>query len=223
MGVPFECRIEPFSELPEGFIFPQALGAFSYSMSALASWVRIGRYCSLASGISWMGTNHPSDWASTSPAFHQSQDHAALKGFRETYGDYEPPEFPIPDRTITLGHDVWIGDQAMIASGVTIGHGAVVGARTLVLKDVPPYAVVVGQPARILRFRFDEALIARFLAAQWWRFSPALIGRLPVTDPQAFIEAFEEMVERDAPTPMAPAALSTADLLAACAPKPALE
>ena len=101
--------------------------------------------------------------------------------------------------------------------------GAVVGARTLVLKDVPPYAVVVGQPARILRFRFDEALIARFLAAQWWRFSPALIGRLPVTDPQAFIEAFEEMVERDAPTPMAPAALSTADLLAACAPKPALE
>lgn len=213
--VPDVCRIEPFTEIVEGDVFPLVLGAFSYSTSRLAPWVRIGRYCSLAGGIVWMGADHPMDWASTSPALHKS-NHAALRAFRADFGDYEAEAFPLPNMTVGIGHDVWIGDQAMIAPGVTIGDGAVIGARSLVLKDVPPYAVMVGQPARILRYRFPEELIARFLAARWWRFSPALLGGMPASDPERFLDAFEEKMARDAPAPMAPVLLTEKDLVAAC-------
>ena len=69
---------------------------------------------------------------------------------------------------MTIGNDVWIGSGAMILSGVTIGDGAVVAARAVVTKDVPPYAIVAGNPARLVRYRFDEATIAALLEAAWW-------------------------------------------------------
>ena len=67
-----------------------------------------------------------------------------------------------------IGHDVWLGSGAMILSGVTIGHGAVVAAHALVTKDVPPYAIVGGNPARIIRYRFDDRTVSALLASAWW-------------------------------------------------------
>ncbi len=69
---------------------------------------------------------------------------------------------------VKIGNDVWIGIQSLIFDGVTVGDGAVVGARSVVTKDVPPYAIVVGSPARIVRYRFDEDVIERLLGLQWW-------------------------------------------------------
>lgn len=91
-----------------------------------------------------------------------------------------------------VGNDVWIGDGAVIMPGVRIGHGAVVAAYSVVTKDVPPYAIVGGNPARVIRFRFEETLIARFLASSWWQFDlPGLLTQgvqLAMDKPTQFLD-----------------------------------
>ena len=69
---------------------------------------------------------------------------------------------------MTIGHDVWLGSGAIVLSGVTIGHGAVVAAHAVVTRDVPPYAIVGGNPAKVIRYRFDEETVAALLEAPWW-------------------------------------------------------
>jgi acetyltransferase-like isoleucine patch superfamily enzyme len=77
---------------------------------------------------------------------------------------------------ITIGSDVWIGQNAVFLGGVSVGHGAIVGAYAVVAKDVPPYAIVVGNPARVVRSRFDQSTITRLLALRWWDWSDELIA-----------------------------------------------
>lgn len=88
------------------------------------------------------------------------------------------PDYPRPfaDADITIGHDVWIGRNAVLLGGITIGHGAIVGAYSVVAKDVPPYAVVVGNPAQIKRYRFDEDTIASLLMIAWWDWPDEVIA-----------------------------------------------
>lgn len=74
-----------------------------------------------------------------------------------------------------IGSDVWVGWRAMVLSGVTVGHGAVIGAGAVVARDVPPYAVVAGNPARVIRMRYDEQTVERLLAVRWWDWDDALI------------------------------------------------
>ena len=92
---------------------------------------------------------------------------------------------------VKIGNDVWIGAQAMLKGGITIGDGAVIGARPVVTRDVPPYSVVVGQPARILRHRFAPEICARLLATRWWDYSLGDLAQFSFDDPQAFCAAFE--------------------------------
>jgi acetyltransferase-like isoleucine patch superfamily enzyme len=215
IGVNDHCVLEPYAQIFAGHMLPRAFGAFSYSHSAMSRPVRVGRYCSIARDVAWMGAAHPTTWASTSPTFFDPELPAS-RAFRTTYAvDYPFADFRQPDATVTIGHDVWIGEQAMIARGVTIGDGAIVGARTLVLEDVPPYAVVVGHPARILRYRVSETLIERFLALQWWDYTPDILNTLPADDPQSFLDGLEEKILRDAPRPIAPIAITAKDIIAA--------
>jgi acetyltransferase-like isoleucine patch superfamily enzyme len=88
-------------------------------------------------------------------------------------GSARIPGWPASTRetAITIGSDVWIGRNAVLLAPVTIGHGAIVGAFAVVAKDVPPYAVVVGNPARVIRYRFDAPTVARLLALRWWDWS----------------------------------------------------
>ena len=120
----------------------------------------IGRYGSIADGVEiLLGGNHRTDWVTTYPfpALPGLWPEAAgIAGSHTTRGD------------VVIGHDVWLGSQAMILSGVTIGTGAVVAARAVVTRDVPPYAIAGGNPARVLRMRFEEAEIASLLASRWW-------------------------------------------------------
>lgn len=130
----------------------------------------IGRYGSIADGVEiLLGGNHELSWATTYPFPALPRlwpEAAAMTGHHTTRGD------------VAIGHDVWLGSQCMILSGVNIGHGAVVAARAVVTRDVPPYAIVAGNPARIVKRRFDEARIEQLLASRWWLRPEAEIRKL---------------------------------------------
>ena len=115
--------------------------------------ISIGRYCSIADEVAAVMVGHHEEWASTYP-FQAVCDHWAeardLSGHPQCLGD------------LVVGHDVWIGFRAVLLGGVTIGHGAVV------TRDVPPYAVAAGNPARVLRLRFAEEDVAFLLGLAWW-------------------------------------------------------
>ncbi|MDP1600756.1 CatB-related O-acetyltransferase [Phenylobacterium sp.] len=195
IGVDERCEIEPYVTFASGDVIPKAVGAFSYTHSSLQSDVSVGRYCSIAAGLSFFGAAHPLDRVTSSPTTFDPPQSALrfISGYLADYGITDYPSFPFEHRPapVTIGHDVWIGAQAMIAGGVVVGHGAVIGARSVVTKDVPPYAIVVGSPARTVRFRFPEATIARLLALQWWRFGPEVIQRLDPLDLDRFLDAAE--------------------------------
>ena len=111
---------------------------------------RIGRYCSFGQNVI-LGLNrrsHPLDWASTSSA---------------VYENHSPPP-----KMVDIGHDVWIGQGAVIMSGVCIGNGAVIGCNAVVLKDVEPYQIVAGNPAKPIRYRFEKEIIAALNETEWW-------------------------------------------------------
>ncbi len=129
-----------------------------------------GRFCSLAGGIYFsMGGNHPMKSVTTSPI----DVDFVVKGI---FGAVRPnlqaiPDIRIQHRQIIFGHDVWIGKDAEIMGGVKIGNGAVIGAKAVVAKDIPPYAIAVGNPARVIKYRFDAETIKKFLAVKWWNWS----------------------------------------------------
>ena len=143
--------------------FPQyEMGRGSYGASlkivpyVSGKQAKIGHYCSIAADVEiLLGGEHRYEYVSSFPfnVFHE--EHAEIEAFRSK-GD------------VIIGNDVWIGRRAMILSGVTIGDGAVIAAGALVAKDVPPYAVVGGNPAKVLRYRFTEEQIASLLAIKWW-------------------------------------------------------
>jgi acetyltransferase-like isoleucine patch superfamily enzyme len=117
----------------------------------------IGNYCSIANGVKiLLGGEHRTDWVSTYPfsVFLPGAEKAPLQHANRG--------------NISIGSDVWIGEDVMILSGVTIGHGAVVAARALVRSDVPPYAIVGGVPAKVIRYRFDPEICDTLLRIAWW-------------------------------------------------------
>jgi acetyltransferase-like isoleucine patch superfamily enzyme len=118
---------------------------------------RIGRYCSIGSGVRILtGSEHRTTWVSTYPFKLAFPGATSIRDPSCTKGD------------VSIGHDVWIGNDAMILSGVVVGNGAVIGARALVTKDVAPYSIVGGVPARLVRDRFDQATIEALQSIAWW-------------------------------------------------------
>jgi acetyltransferase-like isoleucine patch superfamily enzyme len=131
---------------------------------------QIGRYCSIAPEVIIGLASHPTDHISTYPGFYSS---AATGAF--FFGN----ELHLFDKKTTeIGHDVWIGARAIIVGGVTIGTGAIVATGAVVAKDVPPYAIVGGVPAKVLRYRFDSQLCEAILATKWWEFSEDKLSSL---------------------------------------------
>jgi acetyltransferase-like isoleucine patch superfamily enzyme len=120
----------------------------------------IGKFCSIAPGVVIGLGRHPVDYVSTHPAFYSVSQPIA-----KSYADRDHFE---PFERTTIGHDVWLGQNALITDGVTIGDGAVVAAGSVVTKDVPAYAIVGGMPAKIIRYRFDEDKRIQLLRTEWW-------------------------------------------------------
>jgi virginiamycin A acetyltransferase len=148
--------------------------------------LRIGKFCMIASGVEFImnGANHLSSAVSAYPFAvfgHDWQDAMAGKTY-PTKGD------------TVIGNDVWLGYRAAILPGVTIGDGAIIGAYSVVTKDVPPYSIVGGNPAQLLRPRFDAPTTQRLLALKWWDWPTEKITRyvsLLTGDPEAFLAAAE--------------------------------
>ena len=176
------------------------LGAFSYQVSGYCFAARIGRYCSFGEEVQIGRQNHPLSWVSTSPAFYLGDRLFSLgDGFEGAagYHDYKFSfEGPPTQAQITrIGNDVWVGHGAYIAAGVTIGDGAIVAAHAVVSKDVPPYAVVAGNPAVIKRMRLPAELITPMLRCKWWRYAPWQLTHLDPSNPQAFVAGVFQMKE----------------------------
>ena len=139
-----------------------------YHFDFIGDRLIIGRYCSIAAEVKFImnGGSHPTTWLTTYP----------FPIFGEGWAAAMPEKWPTKGDTV-VGNDVWIGYGATIMPGVTVGDGAIIATAAVVTKDVPPYAIVGGNPADILRYRFDEQTIARLLAIKWWDWDDARVTR----------------------------------------------
>lgn len=128
--------------------------------------LNVGRYCSISNKVViFLGGEHRTDFVSTFPFNQFFSRHRNLEGHPSGRGD------------VTVGNDVWIGYGALIVSGVTLGDGAVIGANAVVTKSVPPYAIVAGNPARIIRYRFLPEDIEKLLTTKWWNWDPLTVEK----------------------------------------------
>lgn len=146
----------------------------------------IGSFCSIGCGVRLGHGEHPLHMLTTSPYLYFDE----LEYKREDMPSH--PEY-WEAKAIHIGNDVWIGDRVFVKNGVNIGDGAVVGAGSLVTKDVPPYAIVAGVPARIIRFRFDEQTISKLLELKWWELDEEIIKRIPYDDIEQAISFLQEV------------------------------
>ena len=151
---------------PEKFEYENVRGAYFVKLI-------IGKFCAIAMGTSFISDdmNHPMDGFSTYPFF-----------IFENWNNYTPS--PDKRRDTVIGNDVWFGINSTILPGVNIGDGAIIGACSVVAKDVPPYSIVVGNPAKIVRYRFPDEIVEQLLEIKWWdwdydkitRNIPAIVG-----------------------------------------------
>ncbi|MBI1172751.1 antibiotic acetyltransferase [bacterium] len=143
------------------------IGRFTYGHRKMVvrEWgegatLRIGQFCSIATQLTvLLGGNHRTDWATTFPFG---------RIFKAQLGDQIMEGQPYSNGDVTVGNDVWFGRNVTVMSGVTIGDGAVIAANATVVGDIGPYEIWGGNPAKLLRKRFDDAIIAELLALKWW-------------------------------------------------------
>jgi acetyltransferase-like isoleucine patch superfamily enzyme len=144
----------------------------------------IGAFCSIGQCVTvFLGGEHHTDWVSTF-AFKEKFCNGKVVTTRSTKGD------------VVIGNDVWIGQSATILSGVTIGDGAVIGTLSVVAKDVEPYTIAAGNPARPIRLRFDEAIVARLMKVQWWNWPDKVIEKMLPYFASNDIEKFLTIAEK---------------------------
>lgn len=174
-----ELVLEEFSRLGNVLVKVPAnadklrIGAYSYVRegSEIYFLKSIGRFCSIGRGVvlGQAPNNHPVNWVSTSMVV--STDYCAKNDFS------------------SIGHDVWIAHDAVVMAGVNIATGAVIGRNAVVTKDVGPYEIVVGNPAKVVRTRFEPQQIEALLVSRWWELPIQVLRKLPVDDVDAFLAA----------------------------------
>ena len=151
----------PVKLYPPHFIIDSKIGKHTYiSKNAIITLTEIGKFCSIGPNLLCGWGIHPINGISTSPMFYSTQ---------KQNGHTLTKENKVEERKkVIIGNDVFIGMNVTILDGVVIGDGAVIGASTLVSKNVPPYAVVVGNPMRIIKYRFSEPIIKELIELKWW-------------------------------------------------------
>ncbi|WVT77561.1 CatB-related O-acetyltransferase (plasmid) [Sinorhizobium chiapasense] len=170
------------------------VGRFSYGIENInvLQWnegaaLTIGSFCSIAKNVSvFLGGNHRSDWISTFPFGHI---------FHQQLGRFDIDGHPATNGSVTIGHDVWIGNGVTIMSGIHVGHGAVIAANSHVTKNVDDYTIVGGNPAQILRYRFPSPVVDRLLTLKWWDLPIDIIKSIiPILSSKPNIDVLEELI-----------------------------
>lgn len=175
------CRIEGNSRLVH-----TQMGRHSYCLNGcFFAFAKIGKFCSIGEGViigTWL---HPTQLVSTFPGFYSSNRHTINFRLDDNIEEI---------RYVNVGNDVWIGHRAIILGGITVGDGAIIGAGAVVTRNVEPYAVVAGVPARSVRKRFSQTKIDRLLELGWWNYDDDTLRRnaslFGEANPDALIAGF---------------------------------
>ncbi len=166
------------------------IGAYSYMHSGELYMVsKIGRYCSIAErviiGVDPVG--HPLDWLSSHP-FQYTKKNSPIDTGLTYQSEWQDVE---------IGNDVWIGQEAMIMKGVKIGNGAVIGARSIVTQDVPDYAVAIGIPAKVVKYRFSDDIVKKLNSFPWWLLSDIQLNSICFNNIHSALEQMSEIKSWD--------------------------
>lgn len=202
--------------------FSGRFGAFTNCQSIVFGVGRIGRYCAIATDVHMGGPEHPWSWASMS-SFAYDPDYIwkpYLDGIGRSYRVHPLPHDPKRHGRIEIGNDVWIGQGACIRRGIKIGDGAVIGAHAMVTKDVEPFTMVGGNPARVIRKRFSDETIALVQESRWWEYDFPDFDGLPIEEPEQFCRQVMELAHKGVIKPYRPKLLTGAQLGKMLRPEP---
>lgn len=191
------CSIEPFSTFASGNNL-YTCGSFSSIASSFPANTVVGRYSEVAVGCSMMGFRHPIESVSINSAtFNFARENIAsyFEQYEEEFGAVTKKGVPIPQpqlQPLVICNDVWIGDDCKLKGGITVHDGAVIASDSVVVKDVPPYAIVAGVPAKIKKFRFPPEIIQGLLESKWWEYELGDMYRekLDFSSPLDFLNRF---------------------------------
>lgn len=143
--------------------FNSEIGDYSYiSNNSIVHNTTIGKFCSIGPNAVIGFGDHPTHLLSTSPVFYTTDCSFDIKPEKNLY---------LGNQKVHIGNDVWIGSNVFVKNGLTIGDGAIIGAGAVILKDIPPYAIVVGVPGIVKSYRFSEDVVNRLLVIKWWDLS----------------------------------------------------
>lgn len=200
-----KIKLEAYSSLKfaqyEG---PCFLGSWSYVVSGFVSHAHIGRYCSIGEDVQIGRQSHPTDLASTSPVFYLpfSSVNSAARDLSDVNAKtFARSDIHVGVKTV-IGNDVYIGHGAIILAGVTVGTGSIIGAGTVVTKEIPPFSVAVGNPAKVVKMRFEENKIRRLLESEWWRFMPWELPSELIDDIESFTDQVDKLLTPKDPLPI---------------------
>lgn len=177
--------------------YSMSIGRYTYIRDGyLASARSIGRFCSIGPNLRIGEGEHPTDWLSSHPFQYGAAEWFSYwpnhKLHSAALSREMKPLAPAP----AIGHDVWIGSGVTIMRGVTVGHGAVIGAGAVVTRDVEPYEIVGGIPAKTIRYRFDTTTVERLLRLQWWQYDMATLSGLTFENVSAAMDMLESRIEQ---------------------------
>lgn len=192
---PLAAQVEPYTTFAAGARL-SPMGSFSYSNSSFPSDMSVGRYCSIANNVALFGDRHPLEWITTSSITYDFGDQG-YPSFRSAHNDFNDGDFELlepEDKLLPpprIEDDVWIGRNVLLARNISIGTGSVIAAGAVVTKDVPPFSVVGGVPAKVIRMRFPDHIIERIIKSRWWRYDPRVLNGRDFRNPEAFLDCFE--------------------------------
>jgi acetyltransferase-like isoleucine patch superfamily enzyme len=170
------------------------MGAFTYSLSRVGPGMRIGRYCSIGKGLVIPGTRHPHEWVTTSNVTYAKGGAIIDAYLKDNPGGLDPKSITEFQRRLpVIGNDVWIAQNVTINKGVTIGDGAVVASNSVVTKDVAPYTIVGGNPAKVIKARFHPDIVAAMQELRWWDYEPKDFTHLDLRNPDIFVKEFDRI------------------------------
>ena len=167
--------------------YNSSIDDYSYiGRNGLIIKTKIGKFCSIADDCKIGCASHPIHWGSTSSVFHKGKN---ILG--KNFSEFEH----ISNKETIIGNDVWIGNNVLIKDGITIGDGAIIGMGSVVTKDVEPYSIVGGTPAKIIRYRFEEQDIKELQKLKWWDLKDDEIRYISseMKDIKEFIEKIKEV------------------------------